>query len=55
MAHCVEKAIVGVPLLLAAYFVFSCPCDTLLACHKAEFLISVGFSLAGYFWASSHG
>jgi len=45
---------VGVPLLAASYFVFSCPCDQLLSCHRGSFLICVGLSVASYLWVATH-
>lgn len=54
MASCTEKLMVGVPLLVASGLVFTCPCATLLSCHKEAFLISVAVSIGAYLWVVTH-
>jgi hypothetical protein len=43
----VERLAITGSLLYASYITFTCPCEPLLGCHKAEFMLSVGLPL-GY-------
>ncbi len=39
-----QKASVAAPLAYALYVTVTCPCDTLMSCHKLAFFGSVGLA-----------